>query len=603
MAFVFRAAGTSAVGSNVTSLTPGLPAGTAAGDLLVIQFQNFGGTNSRVPSVDGTWDSYVWTNGTANHLVAWKIAGASESAPTVTLTGTGSASDTQLARVHGFNSDASLAITLAVAGTNSTNSSADNIGPITGVTVPTGGGLNLITAGKTNDFNGQGSLTNYTQAALTESTTGNDAGMTLMYRLDTPAGATGNLTVTDNGGTASAGLGFGKMLTFVETANDLIDIELLEGTTVIESWIDQEITTSIADLNLTVTPAALATITDLNALRIQATKVGSAGYIRIYEFAVAITGTESGGGTAYTLTAAVGAFAVAGQAATLKAARLMAAAVGVFLASGQAANFRVSRASSAGAFTLTGQDATLKAGNSLTAAVGAFVLTGQSASFRVTRVMSGAVGSFTLTGQPATLRRGKSLISGVGDFALAGQSASLRLQRILTASVGSFALTGKDATLMAGKSLTGGVGAFALTGQSAALRFQRVLTASVGSFALTGKDAILLKGKVLIAEAGAFTLTGQAATFLAGISQLGRHQIALFPNPVNAAGPIDANIVRSNDNITAVAYNAHDADAAIHVRSGPLAVRPATATEGSVYIGTDTLFMYIYTSGAWNRVL
>lgn len=294
MAFVFRASGTSAVGNNVTSLTPGLPTGTVEGDLLVIQFQNFGGTSSRVPSVPGTWDSYVWTSGTANHLVAWKIAGASESAPTVTLTGTGTTGDTQLARVHGFNSNASLLITLAVAGTDSTNATTDNIGPITGVTIPAGGGLNLITAGKRNDFNGQGTLTDYTQAAMTESTTGNDAGMTLMYRLATPAGATGNLTVTDDGATATNGIGFGKMLTFVETANDLIDIELLEGTTVIESWIDQEITTSIADLNLTVTPAALATITDLNALRIQATKIGSSGYIRIYEFAVAITGTESG---------------------------------------------------------------------------------------------------------------------------------------------------------------------------------------------------------------------------------------------------------------------------------------------------------------------
>jgi hypothetical protein len=28
-----------------------------------------------------------------------------------------------------------------------------------------------------------------------------------------------------------------------------------------------------------------------------------------------------------------------------------------------------------------------------------------------------------------------------------------------------------------------------------------------------------------------------------------------------------------------------------------------TATEGSIYVGTDTLFMYIYTGGAWNRVL
>jgi hypothetical protein len=39
------------------------------------------------------------------------------------------------------------------------------------------------------------------------------------------------------------------------------------------------------------------------------------------------------------------------------------------------------------------------------------------------------------------------------------------------------------------------------------------------------------------------------------------------------------------------------------VQSGLLASRPVTATDGSIYVGTDTLFMYIYTGGAWNRVL
>jgi hypothetical protein len=87
------------------------------------------------------------------------------------------------------------------------------------------------------------------------------------------------------------------------------------------------------------------------------------------------------------------------------------------------------------------------------------------------------------------------------------------------------------------------------------------------------------------------------------MATVSQHQVSLFPNPVNAAGPIDANIVRANDNITAVALNAHDADTSIHIQSGLLAARPVTATEGSVYVGTDTLFMYIYTGGAWSRVL
>ena len=82
----------------------------------------------------------------------------------------------------------------------------------------------------------------------------------------------------------------------------------------------------------------------------------------------------------------------------------------------------------------------------------------------------------------------------------------------------------------------------------------------------------------------------------------GQHQVALFPSPVNSVRVIDANTVRTNDNITVQALNAHDADTSIHMQSGTLAARPTTATEGTVYVGTDTLFMYIYTSGAWKSV-
>jgi hypothetical protein len=82
------------------------------------------------------------------------------------------------------------------------------------------------------------------------------------------------------------------------------------------------------------------------------------------------------------------------------------------------------------------------------------------------------------------------------------------------------------------------------------------------------------------------------------------HTIKTFTAPVNiGTGLIDANTVRTNDNLAGAAFNAHDADTSIHIQSGTLALRPATATEGSVYVGTDTLFMYIFTGGSWSRVL
>ncbi len=261
MAFVYRGAGTAGNGNNATSLTPTLPTGWQVGDLLVVQVQTFGGTNSRVPSMDGTWSSTVWANGTAEHLLAWKIAESGESNPTVTFTGTGATGDTQVTRCFAFYSDASgVVIALDADGATSTNASADNIGPIDGITVGgSGGNLSLVSAGKTNDYNGVGTLTNYTQAALTESTTGNDAGMALLYRLATPSGATGSLTVTDNGGTASNGLGFGKIISFTEQAAPITGTATADlGVTVTASGdvADPPITgAATADLGLTVTAA------------------------------------------------------------------------------------------------------------------------------------------------------------------------------------------------------------------------------------------------------------------------------------------------------------------------------------------------------------
>ena len=81
------------------------------------------------------------------------------------------------------------------------------------------------------------------------------------------------------------------------------------------------------------------------------------------------------------------------------------------------------------------------------------------------------------------------------------------------------------------------------------------------------------------------------------------HTIKTFTAPVNiGTGLIDANTVRTNDNLAGAAFNAHDADTSIHVQSGTQAQRPATATEGSVWVSTDTSIAYIYTSSAWAQI-
>ena len=84
---------------------------------------------------------------------------------------------------------------------------------------------------------------------------------------------------------------------------------------------------------------------------------------------------------------------------------------------------------------------------------------------------------------------------------------------------------------------------------------------------------------------------------------LPRHTLKTFTTPVNiGTGLVDANIVRTNDNLTGAKFNAHDADTSIHVQSGAHSSRPASATEGSFWISTDTRIAYIYTSGAWQAL-
>jgi hypothetical protein len=217
MAFTYpNAAGALASGNNATSLAPALPT-HQAGDLLIVQFQNFGGTDSRTPSVPADWTGYTWQNGTSSHGVWYKVAlSDAESAPTITLSGTGVANDTQLARCFMYRPAAGKVARLRVVGANSTNASADNVGPITGIDDESGD-LRLLSCGKSNDWNGTPTLSGWTLAtALSESTTGSDAGMALLHILSSDGAATGDLTVTDNGGTASNGVGLGKMLAFYE---------------------------------------------------------------------------------------------------------------------------------------------------------------------------------------------------------------------------------------------------------------------------------------------------------------------------------------------------------------------------------------------------
>ncbi len=219
------------------------------------------------------------------------------------------------------------------------------------------------------------------------------------------------------------------------------------------------------------------------------TKVGlmqiflSSGTFRSYEV------DGSGGGTAYTLSAAVGSFALTGEPSAEKAGRPF--------------------AGSAGSFVLTGIAAALPRGHPLSASAGAFVLTGEPLVPKVSRPFSAAVGSFIVTGATASILAGKQLLGTSGTFTLTGKTASLLKALHLSVDAGAFTLTGKSAVMIGGKQLLATPGTFTLTGVNASLTSARTLAAVAGSFAVTGHTAIVSAGHPLSATAGSFTLSGK----------------------------------------------------------------------------------------------
>jgi hypothetical protein len=69
---------------------------------------------------------------------------------------------------------------------------------------------------------------------------------------------------------------------------------------------------------------------------------------------------------------------------------------------------------------------------------------------------------------------------------------------------------------------------------------------------------------------------------------VGQHSVAAFSTPING-DPLNANVVRGNDNAVRSAYVDHDADPGIHVQSSVIASRPAASVAGvgAKWITTD----------------
>lgn len=234
----------------------------------------------------------------------------------------------------------------------------------------------------------------------------------------------------------------------------------------------------------------------------------------------------------------------------------------------------------------------------LAASAGSFSLSGSASNLKIDR--SGQAGSYTLAGQDATFRVQHTLPSEAGAFSLSGNTPRFIVRRRIISDAGSYALTGKAAGFS--RSRPASTGTFTLTGQAARISAARKIVGGTGAYTLTGKSAILSRAKFLIAARGQYVLGGQNAALTLALSQLGQNQVNTLTAPVNFKGELDANTVRTNDNLIATAFNAHDTNSAIHVQSGTYNARPVTAMPGAIYTATDKDATYFWTGTTWDQI-
>jgi hypothetical protein len=205
-------AGYGTTGNNAASLAVEYPGVRPSGSYLGIlaYTRNLG---ARTPSTPTGFSIHHEADDGTQRLVLYYrlIDGTEGSGTTLSFTGAGAAGTDVMAFAFCV-ADVTVS-PLGQEGLASTWLSADNLGPVDGITPDEADSIVLLCAAKNNDFNGSATATGFSLANLTESTAGNDAGMVLMWQ-EQVGGPTAisDTTITDTGAVASNGTGVGFMV-------------------------------------------------------------------------------------------------------------------------------------------------------------------------------------------------------------------------------------------------------------------------------------------------------------------------------------------------------------------------------------------------------
>src|SRR5437870_974588 len=247
-----------AAAANNASVTPALPTGLVAGDLMIAYVTARG--NGTIGDPAG-WtvrfeEQWYATDNLHKAQIAWRIFQTGDTAPAFTYTG-GAAGDDVIGQIAAYRG-ADRVNPLADLGAISNNAAAQNIGPITGFT-PTNAGNNgavIVLGHKGDDWTSIAALSGdglaWVDIGQYSSTAGNDASIVWNHAIYSGAPPTITAkTFTVTGGTSTTGAG--KMIS-IKTA----------GTTIADGTNPG---------NTTIAPGAAAT--DVDAFTLQTTTGGT----------------------------------------------------------------------------------------------------------------------------------------------------------------------------------------------------------------------------------------------------------------------------------------------------------------------------------------
>jgi len=186
--------------------------------------------------------------------------------------------------------------------------------------------------------------------------------------------------------------------------------------------------------------------------------------------------------------ATVGTFALTSISTVLKIGIKMTTVVGTFIFTGYNAVFGYGKrlVASLGEFTLTGINATITSTRKIIMDLGTFTLTGINSILRIGYILVASVGEFVLTGYDAVINSVRTMVASLGEFTLTGINVTFPRASKVFANTGEFILTGINVAFSAGRKIVAALGTFTLTGVTALFPRASKVFATLGTFTLTG---------------------------------------------------------------------------------------------------------------------